>query len=146
MEAQLRRGETNDENWLFELFKTTMQDYIDAAWGWEEMLQKEGFLTSLPARNFMVLHQENNSIGCIYLSEREDHFVLDMILVAPQWQRQGHGQRLIEWAKSRARENNQTIKLSVIRTNPAVEFHRINGFEIIDTDEHSLKMAWIPAA
>lgn len=143
-EVKFRRGDTSDETWLFQLFKVTMQDYIDAAWGWEELLQKEGFITSLPARNFQVLYSGSDNIGCIYLSEKDDHLVLDMILVEPNWQRQGFGQRLIEWAKSQASEKQLTIKLSVIKTNPAVSFHRNNGFETTAEDEHCLKMQWRP--
>ena len=141
---KLRRGESSDELWLFQLFKATMQDHIDAAWGWEELLQKEGFLTSLPARNFRILQLDKTNVGCIYLSEKDDHLLLEMILVEPSWQQQGHGQRLIDWAKEEASKRKTSIELSVIRTNPAVQFHLHNGFNIIAEDEHSLKMAWAP--
>ena len=144
MEAKLRRGDTSDETWLFQLFKTTMQDHIEAAWGWEELLQKEGFLTSLPARNFRILDLGSDKVGCIYLNEKEDHLALEMILVAPHRQRQGYGKHLIDWAKSRARERQQAIRLSVIKTSPAVEFHESNGFHKTEEDEHSLKMQWSP--
>ncbi len=144
MEAKLRLGDASDETWLFQLFKSTMQDYIDAAWGWEELLQKEGFLTSLPARNFRVLQLGSDKVGCIYLSEKDDHLALEMILVEPTWQRQGYGKQLIDWAKSLATARKQEIRLSVLKTNPAVNFHENNGFDTTAEDEHSLKMQWTP--
>lgn len=140
----LRRGESKDESWLFQLFKTTMQDYIDAAWGWEELLQKEGFITSLPARDFQILQLGDDNIGCIYLSEKTEFLVLDMILVEPGIQKQGYGSQLMNWAKTRAMDSRQPIKLSVLKTNPAVQFHVRHGFEIVEEDEHSLKMQWLP--
>ena len=37
----LRTGRKDDEDWLFQLFSSTMQDYIDDAWGWDELFQRE---------------------------------------------------------------------------------------------------------
>lgn len=144
-DPQLRRGERKDESWLFQLFKTTMQDYIDAAWGWEELLQKEGFITSLPAPNFQILHLGDSNIGCIYLSDRDHHLVLDMILVEPDKQKRGHGSRLMDWAKTKAVASWRPIRLSVLKTNPAVQFHLRHGFKTVEEDPHSLKMQWSPS-
>lgn len=142
--ALLRRGERSDESWLFNLFKSTLQDYIDAAWGWEELLQKEGFVTSLPARGFQILQQGAENIACIHLTDRADHLLLDMIMVEPVQQRQGHGSHLIDWAKRKASETERRIKLSVLKSNPAVLFHQRHGFETVEEDQHSLKMEWTP--
>ena len=35
----IRNGNAEDEDWLFQLFRGTMQGYIDEAWGWDELLQ-----------------------------------------------------------------------------------------------------------
>ena len=140
--TKIRRGSEKDEQWLFNLFKATMRDFIDAAWGWEELFQKEGFVTSLPAKNFQILEYEGAAIGCFHITAKEDHLVLDMILVAPEFQRQGFGSQLIALAFSDARKSGQPIRLSVIKTNPAVAFHKAHGFEVVEEDEHCYRMQW----
>lgn len=138
--SHIRRGKNSDEAWLFQLFKKTMQDYIDAAWGWEELLQKEGFTTSLPARNFTILELDQQSIACMHLSSKSDHYFLDMILVEPAYQRRGFGSKLFDIAREQARKAELPIQLSVLKTNPAVRFHEHIGFAVIDEDDHSYKM------
>ncbi len=139
----IRRGDRGDEEWLYRLFKATMQNYIDAAWGWEELLQKEGFTTSLPARNFTVLELNGRAIACMHLSEKPDHFYLDMILVEPDYQRLGIGSKLIRLAQDEADKSNKPILLRVLKTNPAVNFHRALGFDTTKEDEHSYEMKLI---
>ena len=140
--TRMRRGNSADEPWLFELFKATMRDHIDAVWGWEELLQKEGFNTSLPAKNFLILELESNPVACLHISDKSDHLLLDMILVEPNWQQQGLGSQLIFIAQESARQKEKPIRLSVLKTNPALAFHQKNGFKVIEDDEHSYKMQW----
>ena len=138
--THIRRGNNSDEAWLFQLFKKTMQDYIDAAWGWEELLQKEGFTTSLPARDFTILELDRQAIACMHLSRKREHYFLDMILVEPAYQRRGFGSKLITVARDQASKDDLPIQLSVLKTNPAVKFHAQLGFAVIDEDDHSYKM------
>ncbi|MDP6414437.1 MAG: GNAT family N-acetyltransferase [Gammaproteobacteria bacterium] len=138
----IRKGCSEDEDWLFQLFRKTMQDYIDKAWGWDELLQREGFVTSLPARNFAILELNGTSIGSYYLADRANHFLLEMILVAPEDQRRGFGSLMMKQIKHQSREHNKPVWLSVLKTNPAIQFHLANGFRQVEEDEHSIRMMW----
>lgn len=140
--VQLRSGDQGDENWLFELFRTTMQSYIAAAWGWEELVQHEGFITSLPAREFQVLEYKDMAIGSYHLTTNRDALVLNMILVEPKWQRKGFGKIMMQTVQRRASEEEKAVQLRVLQRNPAVQFHKQCGFSIVATDEHSLEMSW----
>ena len=144
MALLMRRGTNRDEDWLFELFRATMQNYIDKAWGWDELLQREGFVTTLPARQFQILESEGKAIASYHLSEKADHLLLDMILVIPEEQRLGHGSHMLELIKKDATEKGKPIELSVLKTNPAIAFHRRLGFQQIREDEHSVRMRWSP--
>lgn len=137
-----RVGKASDEIWMFDLFRRTMQHYIEAAWGWDEQLQREGFLTSLPIRQFQLLESREQLMGGFHLSEKPDHFILDMILVEPAHQRQGWGTLMAAEIKRTAKRNRKPVRLSVLKTNPAVDFHYKLGFEEIEQDEHSIKMLW----
>ncbi len=140
----LRNGTSSDEDWLFKLFRATMQNYIDKAWGWDELLQREGFTTSLPAKYFYILEANDKTIASYYLSDKTSYFFLDMILVEPSRQRQGHGTKMMNKIKQGCSEQNKPVELSVLKTNPAVEFHLASGFEKLREDEHSMRMRWVP--
>ena len=147
-DTHFRRGTAGDEQWLFELFRTTMQHHIDAAWGWEELLQHEGFITSLPPRGFWVLEFRCETIGSYHLSSKPnsspDHLVLDMIMVEPAFQNQGFGSLMMSHIQEAGREAGLPIQLNVLKTNPAVGFHRRFGFTEQSTEQHSLIMIWSP--
>lgn len=142
---EIRRGELEDQDWLFELFRSTMQNYIDVAWGWDELLQHEGFNTSLPAKNFRVLLSNGTRVGSYHCSEKPGYLLLDMILVDPAQQRRGYGRNMMDRVKEKSRLTHKPIHLSVLKTNPAVAFHMACGFEQIESDRHSLRMFWSDA-
>ena len=138
----IRNGRREDENWLFQLFRATMQDYIDEAWGWDELLQREGFIISLPAKNFQILEFAGDCVGSYHLSDRANHFLLDMILVTPDQQRKGFGSKMMAQIKRLAEEEHKAVWLSVLKTNPAIAFHLAEGFRQVEEDEHSIMMMW----
>lgn len=146
--THFRRGTADDEQWLFQLFRTTMQQHIDAAWGWEELLQREGFVTSLPPRGFWILVFRGETIGSYHLSCKPgtapDRLVLDMIMVEPAFQNQGFGQLMMSHIQNAGRDAGLPIQLNVLKTNPAVNFHRRSGFTELATEQHSLVMIWSP--
>lgn len=146
--TDFRRGRASDEQWLFQLFRTTMQHHIDAAWGWEELLQHEGFVTSLPARGFQILEFRGETIGSYHLSRKPvpqpDILELDMIMVEPAFQGQGFGGLMMGHIQNAGREAALPVQLNVLKTNPAVRFHRRYGFTDKASDQHSLVMIWSP--
>ena len=139
-----RKGQRRDEEWLFELFRTTMQDHIDQAWGWEELLQREGFTTGLPAPDFRILDAGEHSVGCYHLTRKPAFLLLDIIMVQPRFQGHGHGRRLMKEIQRHSQETGLPLRLRVLQTNPAVGFHRRLGFVECGCDDHSLEMIWHP--
>lgn len=142
--ADFRRGHAEDQDWLFQLFRTTMQDFIDQAWGWEELLQREGFATSLPAREFQIIEATGTAVASYHLTRNSDHLLLDMIMVEPSRQRQGYGRMMMAAIKAEARNAQLPVRLSVLQTNPAIGFHEHEGFIEYSRDQHSLQMIWVP--
>lgn len=142
---RLRKGSIEDNEWLFALFRLTMREYIEQAWGWEELFQREAFHTHLPGRNFQVLEIDRQPVGGFHLKSKPGHLWLEMILVEPDLQRQGHGSFMLEMVKQRATEADLPVQLACLRCNPACEFYLQHGFATYDQDQHSLMMQWSPA-
>ena len=140
---EFRAGTIKDDEWIFDLFKRTMQHYVESAWGWDELLQKESFKTSLPIKQFELLCIDDEAVGGYHISEKEDHLLLNMILLEPDFQRQGLGGEMLARIKSQAKKLNKTVWQSVLKTNPAVDFHLKAGFKEVKSDKHSIKMIWV---
>ena len=140
---KFRAGTIKDDEWIFDLFKRTMQHYVESAWGWDELLQKESFKTSLPIKQFQLLCIDDEAVGGYHISDKEDHLLLNMILLEPDFQRQGLGAEMLARIKSQAKQLKKTVWLSVLKTNPAVDFHLKAGFKEVKSDKHSIKMIWV---
>jgi GNAT superfamily N-acetyltransferase len=143
---QLIKGTPADQDWLYSLFRSTMQQHIASAWGWDEQFQKESFNTSLPASNFKLVTERDTKIGGFHLSEKSDHLILDMILVEPSRQRKGYGLFMMDHIKQAAIANGKPIRLSVLKSNLAIEFHKACGYVTTDSDSKSIKMQWHSSA
>lgn len=137
-----RQGQAEDSDWLFLLFRETMQDYIDDTWGWDELLQREGFLLSLPAKNFRILEFNSQAAGGYHITKKDDHVLLDMIIVKPEVQGNGLGRLMMNEIQEFSQKENKPIHLSVLKTNPAIQFHVVCGFQQVEEDNHSVKMVW----
>lgn len=140
-----RQGVRQDGEWLFQLFRRTMRAYIDKTWGWDELLQKQGFYESLPAHEFKILLLENKDVGAYHLDCKDDHFFLNMIFLEPHFQKQGHGKLMINSLKQLAKDSKVPLKLSVLKTNPSSNFYEHLGFQAVGDDEHSLHYVWSDA-
>lgn len=140
---QLVKGTPADQDWLYSLFRSTMKQHIESAWGWDEQFQKESFNTSLPASGFKILTELGTKIGGFHLSNKSDHLVLDMILVEPSLQRKGYGRAMMESIKGEAKAQKKPIRLSVLKSNPAIKFHKACGYLTTDSDSQSVKMLWL---
>ncbi len=119
-----------------------MHDFINAAWGWNELFQREGFRTNLPGKGFKILDQNEERVGGYHLQKKSDHFWLEMILVRPEMQKKGYGALMMQDILSRAVSNDKPIRLSVLKNNPAKDFYLKYGFIIYAKDDHSCKMLW----
>jgi len=140
----VRHGSSNDINWLYDLFKTTLKEYIDATWGWDEVFQQEAFLANLPGENFSILESDGEPVAAYYLENREDHLWLELLLVVPEKQLEGHGQFLLRVVQTQAMQANKPLRLNVLKVNPALDFYLKQGFEVVAEDEHRFKLDWLP--
>lgn len=141
-ERSFRRATRADMDWLYDMFRTTMRQYIEATWGWDELFQHHGFHDNLPPSSFTVAMVNNVDAGACSVLQKRDCLWVEMVIVAPPYQRQGLGAALIQLAQQRARASEQPLRLSVLKVNPARQFYDRLGFRATEEDRWSLKMEW----
>ncbi|MDX1491525.1 MAG: GNAT family N-acetyltransferase [Pseudohongiellaceae bacterium] len=139
---QLRSATSEDIDWLYDTFKTTMGEYIEKTWGWDELLQRHSFEQNLPPASFLIASINDEDLGACSLIEKRDSLHLEIALIIEEKQGQGIGRQLLLEIQQRARAIHKPILLSVLKINPAVRFYKRLGFEVYDQDQWSFKMRW----
>lgn len=140
---QIRQGSKSDEGWLYQLYCATMRVHIEKTWGWDEQFQRNGFIKHLSPEKFKIVVVKGNDAGAYLVTEEEDHFWLEMLLISPTNQNQGIGIRIINRLKNESRKSHKPLKLSVIKVNPAKQFYLRLGFEVYEQDDAFYKMEWV---
>ncbi|MFN3162494.1 MAG: GNAT family N-acetyltransferase [Pseudohongiellaceae bacterium] len=121
------------------------QHHIDAAGAGRTATAR---LCHTAGTGFQILEFRGETIGSYHLSRKPvpqpDILELDMIMVEPAFQGQGFGGLMMGHIQNAGREAALPVQLNVLRTNPAVSFHRRYGFTDKASDQHSLVMIWSP--
>jgi predicted GNAT family N-acyltransferase len=141
----LRPATYGDLDFIFGLQKTTMHDYVDQLWGWDDE-EQQAYLRERfdPARERMIL-LDGNEIGVIATEERETEIFLSKLYILPQYQRQGIGSQLIRRLLDTAWALDLPVTLRVMKTNPARRLYERLGFvETGETDVQYLMRATPP--
>lgn len=64
MEAiRLTEGNPSDGEWLYDLYKMVMMSCIEAAWGWDEEFQFNGFNRHLNPAGWKIIRLNSEKIG-----------------------------------------------------------------------------------
>ncbi len=66
-------GKPTDAEWLFALYRQSLQPYIEVTWGWDEDFQQRGFNQNLKPTDWRVIWLDEQRIGGFVLNERSDH-------------------------------------------------------------------------
>ncbi|ALO45206.1 GNAT family N-acetyltransferase [Pseudohongiella spirulinae] len=150
-----RKAKPDDMDWAYQLFRATMKEYIDQTWGWNELFQRHGFDENIRSSGLIIVSLTDRSvqgntprditqpitqIGAYSLKQKTDHLLLDMLLVAPQWQRHGYGSQILQHILQQGKSDAQPIRLSVLRNNPAYHFYCHHGFTVESQDAFRYRM------
>ncbi|MDU8357474.1 GNAT family N-acetyltransferase [Pseudomonas syringae group sp. J309-1] len=132
----LPEGARDRQN-LFALYKQALYEPIDKAFGWHEDFQRHRFNTHYSDQTFVSIEVESVVRGYAVLNYNTGEMHLSLLLLHPDHQNQGIGQRVMKNLMSRAIEANHVLTLSCFLSNQrAMSFYQKLGFDTVATDEH----------
>jgi ribosomal protein S18 acetylase RimI-like enzyme len=141
-EWHLRPATDADRDFLFDLHRQAIRDYVQPLWGWDEVAQQRLFDERFVVRRYQVIQVEDENIGVLQIEERPGEIVLDLIELLPAWQGKGIGTAVIRslFAQGKA------VSLRVLTTNPrAAALYERLGFRVVRrTPEHFYMRAEAP--
>lgn len=144
-EISLRQATQNDYDFLYELVKTTMREYVEPIWGWDEKWQRAYFQEHLNPDQVQVVVLDDQDIGAVSVEiNPEEHFLARLYLL-PDYQRRGIGTHLLRSILGQAFAQGLPVTLQVLKGNPAKRMYERLGFaKIGETETHFLMKAAPP--
>ncbi len=113
----------------FNIYRATMHDFVASAFGWDDTIQREGFLKTASPKTCMLCLIGGECAGFILWKKMPEHIHLQLLCVDQQHQSSGYGSMLL----GALREVMQNEKLPLLGTilpgNPSWPFYERQGFE-----------------
>ncbi len=137
----LRQATNDDYNFLYQLHVTSMREYIEATWGWQEEWQQEYFARKFDPSGRQIIQVDDQDAGVIALEQREEEMYIALIEISPAFQCRGVGSTLLRQIINTAQINNLPVTLHVLKTNPlARNLYERLGFVVEHEEDHRYKM------
>jgi ribosomal protein S18 acetylase RimI-like enzyme len=117
-----------DKPFLSWLEEACMREYAVALWGaWRPRPPDEQ-----PLDGCRIIVEGKESIGCVTTIAHPDHIWIDQLYISPSFQRKGIGSAALRMILSEMAAMEVPVKLSVLVTNPALDFYLRRGLHIYD--------------
>ena len=128
MNIRARPATEADKLFLGWLEEACMREYAVALWGaWRPRPSNEQ-----PLDGCRIIVEGEESIGCMTTITRPDHIWVDQLYISPRFQRKGIGSTALRMILSEAAAMAVPVRLSVLATNPAIDFYLLHGFCIYE--------------
>lgn len=135
---KLRAAVSDDEDWMFALYRRVFSEHISRIWGWSEDWQVAEFRKGLAQANCQIIERDGSRIGFVR-SKGASTLELQLLALAPEYQCRGLGTAVIQ----RLQRACTRIELKVFITNTlAKQFYLRLGFDEVATDSEFYSMAW----
>lgn len=143
----LRQASHKDYDFLFDLHRAAMREYIEAIWGWHEDWQAEYFQKKFDPANRKIIVIDGEDAGVVVVEQRPEALYLGLIELLPEFQGRGTGSVIVEQLKSEAFRKGQPLALHVLATNlPALRLYERLGFKIERQESIRYYMVCSPGA
>jgi ribosomal protein S18 acetylase RimI-like enzyme len=137
----LRLATQADCEFLYELKKACLKEYVAATWGWDESYQKSHFSHHFKPANSQIIVVEGYDVGQLSVENHPGEIYIGGIYILPIYQGQGLGTTILRDLIAQARIQQSTIRLQVLRVNPARQLYERLGFRIVAQNETHYQMA-----
>lgn len=138
-EVKLRAASEADFDFIYQLRRATMKEYVEATWGWDEAFQQERFSRSFYPATSQIIVVDGRDVGELALEEKDDELFLSDIYILPACQNRGLGTALLRDLLAQAQTGGWPVTLQVLRVNPARRLYERLGFVTIsETETHYL--------
>lgn len=142
---KLRTAKNDDLDFLYNLHKSTLREYIDQIWGWDEKWQRKYFSQRFELEELQIITLEGIDIGSISVIHKDQEIFLNRIEILPEYQNRGIGTCLIKKIMINAQSKGKSITLQVFKINKrARKLYEGLGFSICGETRTHYQMKYPP--
>lgn len=132
MNISLRPATEDDRVFLFDLHRSTMREYIEEVWGWDDAWQRAEFDRRCNRNTHQIILVDDTPAGMLELERRPAELFIANIQVLPSQQRGGIGSAVIALLLEQARREGAAVTLQVLAANSAARrLYERHGFRVI---------------
>lgn len=147
MTFTLRPATRADADWLYALRRTTMQVYVEAAFGhWDEAAQRGRFHVGHELANMEIIEVGDRAVGLLHIERARHEIFLANLQIQPGFQRRGLGTAVIRRLLDEGRQAHLPVRLQVLKTNPSARalYERLGFAPLGPGDVVHDRMIWRP--
>jgi ribosomal protein S18 acetylase RimI-like enzyme len=140
----LRNATGPDADFLWNVTKITMHDYVEAIWGWDEEWQLQRFTDNFIASHWRVIVVDGQDAGGLRtdLQASDRCLYLANIHLLPEFQRRGIGSAVVLRLIEEARALGLTLRLNVLKSNlEARRFYERLGMGVVEENNEKFFMS-----
>ena len=142
---ELRRAVESDFETVFAITMETMRAYVEATWGvWDDAEHRSRIGATFDPSTHRLVHVDGQLAGLLAVEEHPEHVQLVKVFLLPRFQGLGFGARLVRQVLEQAAAQGRSVRLRVLRVNPAQRLYLRLGFVITDETPERLYMEWRP--
>jgi ribosomal protein S18 acetylase RimI-like enzyme len=137
MKYQLRKASHADLVPLMRIGHEGIRPYVESLLGWDSQEQERRFREDFHPEQISVIQFEDRVVGYLKVEDKSDHIFLAGIYLSKSVRSVGLGSSIIADLVATARSSGKSIRLQVMRTNPAQSLYQRLGFNITgNSDTH----------
>jgi len=141
MQIEMRQATADDINFLWHVFRVSMEDYITQTRGeWNEQREEAQFRNQLDWLTTQVVHANNLAVGFIMAPIKDGARWIHTICIVPEHQHKGIGTEVLGRVIAQAKEQKMPLYLGVLKVNPVLRLYERLGFRVIEETKHHFKM------
>ena len=142
-----RPATPEDFEYLYCLNDVTMRAYAEQTYGpWDEAVARRIFAERWRPASTRIVLVNGQAAGMLEVLTDETGVRLANIRVAPEYQGQGIGTRLVSEVLRDAHQRGLSVTLRVLKVNPARRFYERLGFAVVSETRTHYEMEARPAA
>ncbi len=85
----------NDYEFIFDIIKLTLKEYIDSIRGWDEDLEHFFLKEEMTEENAFIIKVDNERVGYLSLLRKKEEVEIENLLIIPKFQNKGIGRGII---------------------------------------------------
>jgi ribosomal protein S18 acetylase RimI-like enzyme len=143
MNYSLRPAVDADFDFLYNLHRAAMREYVEPIWGWHEQWQAEYFRAKFDPTNRQIIEVDGRSVGVIVVEDKPEEIYLGLIELLPEYQGRGIGTSLLNRLIERAQATGRALTLHVLKTNhPARRLYERHSLRVVEEENHRFRMSY----